>query len=141
MELTWVHLCAGVPGLITADMVKEGAAVIDVGINRIHDPKTGKVRLIGDVDFDGKQAESPETCPANGPGSGGRKGRPRTPPVTDSAVLTCRSEGEGGVHHSRSRRRGPDDSQHADEEHCSSGEERPDALKTLLMKLHVSVIE
>lgn len=46
--------CAGIPGLITADMVKEGAAVIDVGINRIQDPKTGKVRLIGDVDFDGE---------------------------------------------------------------------------------------
>lgn len=38
-------------------MVKEGAAVIDVGINRIQDPRTGKVRLIGDVDFDGKRAE------------------------------------------------------------------------------------
>lgn len=49
-----VCCCAGVPGLITADMVKEGAAVIDVGINRIHDPKTGKVRLIGDVDFEGE---------------------------------------------------------------------------------------
>lgn len=49
-----MSFCAGVPGLITADMVKEGAAVIDVGINRIHDPKTGKVRLIGDVDFEGK---------------------------------------------------------------------------------------
>lgn len=46
--------CTGVPRLITADMVKEGAAVIDVGINRIHDPKTGKLRLIGDVDFEGE---------------------------------------------------------------------------------------
>lgn len=46
--------CIGVPGLITADMVKEGSAVIDVGINRIQDPKTGKLRLIGDVDFEGK---------------------------------------------------------------------------------------
>lgn len=44
----------GVPGLITADMVKEGAVVIDVGINRIQDPNTGKLRLIGDVDFDGE---------------------------------------------------------------------------------------
>lgn len=35
-------------------MVKEGAAVIDVGINRIQDPKTGKLRLIGDVDFEGE---------------------------------------------------------------------------------------
>lgn len=46
-------MCLGVPGLITADMVKESAAVIDVGINRIVDPKTGKLRLIGDVDFEG----------------------------------------------------------------------------------------
>ncbi|XP_018614822.1 probable bifunctional methylenetetrahydrofolate dehydrogenase/cyclohydrolase 2 isoform X2 [Scleropages formosus] len=43
---------AGIPHLITADMVKEGAAVIDVGINRIEDPNTGKIRLIGDVDFE-----------------------------------------------------------------------------------------
>ncbi|KAG7481096.1 hypothetical protein MATL_G00063260 [Megalops atlanticus] len=47
-----VIAAAGVPGLITADMVKQGAAVIDVGINRVQDPKTGKVRLIGDVDFE-----------------------------------------------------------------------------------------
>nr|CAB3264052.1 bifunctional methylenetetrahydrofolate dehydrogenase/cyclohydrolase, mitochondrial-like [Phallusia mammillata] len=43
---------AGVPGLITADMIKEGACVIDVGINRIKDEKTGKFKLVGDVDFD-----------------------------------------------------------------------------------------
>jgi methylenetetrahydrofolate dehydrogenase (NADP+)/methenyltetrahydrofolate cyclohydrolase len=43
----------GIPGLITADMVKEGAVVIDVGINRIEDPtrKSG-FRLVGDVDFE-----------------------------------------------------------------------------------------
>lgn len=44
---------AGIPNLITADMIKEGAAVIDVGINRIQDPLTGKERLVGDVDFEG----------------------------------------------------------------------------------------
>jgi methylenetetrahydrofolate dehydrogenase (NADP+) / methenyltetrahydrofolate cyclohydrolase len=38
--------------MITADMVKPGAVVIDVGINRIDDPTTGKSRLVGDVDFD-----------------------------------------------------------------------------------------
>ncbi|MGH0124708.1 UNVERIFIED_CONTAM: hypothetical protein FKN15_024504 [Acipenser sinensis] len=43
---------AGVPKLITADMIKEGAAVIDVGINRIQDPETGKTKLVGDVDFE-----------------------------------------------------------------------------------------
>lgn len=48
-----VYWPAGVPNLITADMVKEGAAVIDVGINRVKDPVTGKDRLVGDVDFEG----------------------------------------------------------------------------------------
>ncbi len=38
--------------MITADMVKPGAIVIDVGINRLDDPTTGKSRLVGDVDFD-----------------------------------------------------------------------------------------
>lgn len=46
---------SGIPNLITADMIKEGAAVIDVGINRILDPLTGKSRLVGDVDFEGKK--------------------------------------------------------------------------------------
>ena len=44
-------VATGIPRLITADMVKEGVAVIDIGINRIKDPKTGKFRLVGDVDF------------------------------------------------------------------------------------------
>jgi methylenetetrahydrofolate dehydrogenase (NADP+)/methenyltetrahydrofolate cyclohydrolase len=39
--------------MITADMVKPGAVVIDVGINRITNPETGKSQLVGDVDFDG----------------------------------------------------------------------------------------
>ncbi|GAB1290980.1 Bifunctional methylenetetrahydrofolate dehydrogenase/cyclohydrolase, mitochondrial [Apodemus speciosus] len=43
---------AGIPNLITADMIKEGAAVIDVGINRIQDPVTAKPKLVGDVDFE-----------------------------------------------------------------------------------------
>lgn len=41
----------GRPNLVTADMVKPGAVVIDVGINRISTPD-GKGRLVGDVDFD-----------------------------------------------------------------------------------------
>uniref|UniRef100_A0A5F9DCS3 Uncharacterized protein n=1 Tax=Oryctolagus cuniculus TaxID=9986 RepID=A0A5F9DCS3_RABIT len=43
---------AGIPNLITADMIKEGAAVIDVGINRVQDPVTAKPKLVGDVDFE-----------------------------------------------------------------------------------------
>ncbi|MEM8830345.1 MAG: bifunctional methylenetetrahydrofolate dehydrogenase/methenyltetrahydrofolate cyclohydrolase FolD [Cyanobacteria bacterium P01_G01_bin.19] len=41
----------GKPEMITANMVKEGAVVIDVGINRIETP-TGKSKLVGDVAFD-----------------------------------------------------------------------------------------
>lgn len=43
----------GIPGFITADMVKEGAVVIDVGINRVEDDTAIKgYKLVGDVDFD-----------------------------------------------------------------------------------------
>lgn len=41
---------AGVPGLITKEMVKPGACVIDVGITRVKDAK-GNLKLTGDVDF------------------------------------------------------------------------------------------
>lgn len=43
----------GKPNFLKADMVKEGAVVIDVGINRIDDPsKKSGFRLVGDVDYD-----------------------------------------------------------------------------------------
>ncbi|MBU4199064.1 MAG: bifunctional methylenetetrahydrofolate dehydrogenase/methenyltetrahydrofolate cyclohydrolase FolD [Verrucomicrobia bacterium] len=42
----------GRPNTITADMVMEGAVVIDVGVNRINDPsKKNGFRLVGDVDY------------------------------------------------------------------------------------------
>lgn len=41
----------GKPNLITGDMVKPGAVVIDVGINRVNDD-AGNSRLVGDVNFD-----------------------------------------------------------------------------------------
>ena len=40
----------GIPRIVTASWVKEGATIIDVGINRIEE--NGKSRLVGDVDFD-----------------------------------------------------------------------------------------
>ena len=44
--------CAGVPELIKADMVKPGACVIDVGVNRVDDATKPKGwRLVGDVDY------------------------------------------------------------------------------------------
>ncbi len=43
----------GRPRYITADMVREGAVVIDVGINRVDDPEHPRgYRLVGDVDFE-----------------------------------------------------------------------------------------
>ena len=47
-------VATGIPNLITADMVKEGVAIIDVGINKVKDQITGKTKLVGDVDFEGK---------------------------------------------------------------------------------------
>lgn len=44
---------AGKPRFITADMVKSGSVIIDVGINRVPDKsKKSGYRLVGDVDFD-----------------------------------------------------------------------------------------
>jgi methylenetetrahydrofolate dehydrogenase (NADP+) / methenyltetrahydrofolate cyclohydrolase len=44
-------VAAGVPGLIRAEHVREGAVVLDVGINQVTDPATGHSRLAGDVDY------------------------------------------------------------------------------------------
>ena len=44
----------GRPGIITAEMVKPGAVVVDVGINQVTDAD-GKSRLVGDVDFQSVQ--------------------------------------------------------------------------------------
>ena len=41
----------GKPEFVAGDMIKPGAAVIDVGINRIPNPETGKNKLVGDVNF------------------------------------------------------------------------------------------
>ena len=47
-------VAAGRPGTVTADMVKPGATVIDVGTNRIDDASRKRGwRLVGDVDFAG----------------------------------------------------------------------------------------
>jgi len=48
-----VIVAAGKPGLIKGSMLKEGAVVIDVGINRVEDKSRKRgYRLVGDVDFD-----------------------------------------------------------------------------------------
>jgi len=45
-----VVAAAGVPSIVTADLVKPGAVVVDVGVSRVTDPETGKARIAGDVD-------------------------------------------------------------------------------------------
>jgi len=45
-------VAVGRPEMITGDMVREGAVVIDVGVNRVDDPEAEKgYRLVGDVEF------------------------------------------------------------------------------------------
>jgi len=51
---------------ITADMVKEGAIVMDVGVNQIQDPATGKPKLVGDVDFEAVKEKARAVTPVPG---------------------------------------------------------------------------
>jgi len=52
-EADIIIAAVGRAGTVTGDMVKEGAVVIDVGINRVDDPNSKKgYRLVGDVDFE-----------------------------------------------------------------------------------------
>lgn len=57
----------GKPRFVTADMVKDGAVVIDVGINRIASDQTKSgFRLVGDVDFDGVSTKAAYLTPVPG---------------------------------------------------------------------------
>jgi methylenetetrahydrofolate dehydrogenase (NADP+)/methenyltetrahydrofolate cyclohydrolase len=60
-----VIVAVGIPGFITAEMVKEGVVLIDVGINRL---ESGKI--VGDVDFAGVEAKCSWITPV--PGGVGR---------------------------------------------------------------------
>jgi methylenetetrahydrofolate dehydrogenase (NADP+)/methenyltetrahydrofolate cyclohydrolase len=62
-----VIAAAGRPRTITAEMVREGAVVIDVGVNRVEDPaaKNG-YRLVGDVDFESVQQKASMITPVPG---------------------------------------------------------------------------
>jgi methylenetetrahydrofolate dehydrogenase (NADP+)/methenyltetrahydrofolate cyclohydrolase len=60
-------VAAGVPEFVTADMVKPGAVVIDVGVNRVDDPETEKgYRLVGDVEFEGVKEVASMITPVPG---------------------------------------------------------------------------
>ena len=71
-------VAVGRPGLVTADMVKPGAVVVDVGINAVPDPsEPGRTRIVGDVDYDGVSRVASAITPV--PGGVG--------PVTVAALL------------------------------------------------------
>jgi methylenetetrahydrofolate dehydrogenase (NADP+)/methenyltetrahydrofolate cyclohydrolase len=56
----------GVPKMVTADMVKDGVVIIDVGVNRIGMSESGKAILAGDVDFDAVKEKASFITPVPG---------------------------------------------------------------------------
>jgi len=57
----------GSPAFVTAEMVKPGAVVVDVGVNRVPDSTTQSgTRLVGDVDFAGVQPIAAKITPNPG---------------------------------------------------------------------------
>lgn len=62
-----IIVAAGCPKLLTAEMVKEGAVIIDVGINRIDDSSAPRgYRLVGDVDFENVAPKAAYITPVPG---------------------------------------------------------------------------
>ncbi len=59
-------VAAGRPKAVTADMVKEGVVVIDVGVNRIGKTAEGKAILAGDVDFETVKEKARAITPVPG---------------------------------------------------------------------------
>jgi methylenetetrahydrofolate dehydrogenase (NADP+)/methenyltetrahydrofolate cyclohydrolase len=60
-------VAVGKPGLITADMVKPGAVVFDVGVNRVEDESAPRgQRIVGDVDFAGVSEVASAMTPVPG---------------------------------------------------------------------------
>jgi methylenetetrahydrofolate dehydrogenase (NADP+)/methenyltetrahydrofolate cyclohydrolase len=59
-------VAAGVPGLVTGDMVADGVIAIDVGINAVPDGATGGVHLVGDLDFDSVATRAEALTPVPG---------------------------------------------------------------------------
>jgi 5,10-methylene-tetrahydrofolate dehydrogenase/Methenyl tetrahydrofolate cyclohydrolase len=60
-------VAAGRPNTVTADMLKPGAVVIDVGVNRIEDAsKKAGFRLVGDVDYEGVSKVASAITPVPG---------------------------------------------------------------------------
>jgi methylenetetrahydrofolate dehydrogenase (NADP+)/methenyltetrahydrofolate cyclohydrolase len=78
-------VAAGVPRFITGAMVKDGVIAVDVGINPVRDEESGKVRLVGDLDFDSVAAKAEALTPV--PGGVG--------PITDVWLLRNTADAAG----------------------------------------------
>jgi len=61
-----IIVAAGKPKAVTADMVKEGVVVIDVGVNEIGKTADGKRILVGDVDFEAVKEKAAAITPVPG---------------------------------------------------------------------------
>ena len=61
-----VVAAVGRPLMVKKDWIKPGAVVIDVGINRVDNPNTGKNKLVGDVDYDGVSEVASAITPVPG---------------------------------------------------------------------------
>ena len=61
-----VIVALGVPGFLKENMIKEGAVVIDVGINRVGDTSEKGYRLVGDVDWEGIYKKAAAITPVPG---------------------------------------------------------------------------
>lgn len=91
-------VAVGRPRTVTADMVAEGAVVIDVGVNRVDDPEREKgYRLVGDVAFDEVREKASRITPV--PGGVGPMTRAM---LLDNTVRAARrnaasSGGDGGA--------------------------------------------
>ncbi|GAA4514391.1 bifunctional methylenetetrahydrofolate dehydrogenase/methenyltetrahydrofolate cyclohydrolase [Brevibacterium yomogidense] len=59
---------AGQAGMVTADMVKDGAVLIDVGVSRSEDPETGKSKVVGDIERAARERASAYTPNPGGVG-------------------------------------------------------------------------
>ena len=61
-----IIVALGVPGFLTADMVKKDTIVIDVGINRVDDSSNKGYKLVGDVEWDGVSRKVSAITPVPG---------------------------------------------------------------------------
>jgi methylenetetrahydrofolate dehydrogenase (NADP+)/methenyltetrahydrofolate cyclohydrolase len=61
-----VVAAVGRPEMVRGDWIKDGAVVIDVGINRVPAAEEGKTRLVGDVDFAGASERAAAITPVPG---------------------------------------------------------------------------